>query len=202
MRSFQSYRLGSVVLVRRLLTSRGGTLTLMATMLAVVGGCGSAQHHDVAASTIIVGRGSTLSGKDFVVSITHNVKRLGGAGTRGSCPISVTITETGYASFGEVCFSRMSAPVRPKIDCIGGERIIHVEASQDTRFVTLVLSNGRTVTSRVIHLPVSLGGPAELYFQAMPASGPRPTRLLERGGNGRVVGVLTVVPSWCKEPLV
>jgi hypothetical protein len=181
--------------VRRLRISRAGELALMATMLASVAACGSTLHHTAATSTII-GHGRTLSGRTFIASVTPraSVTPLGGSGAKGSCPISLTIREKGYASFSEVCFSRMSVPIRPTAECVGQEWIIHVEAQQNARFMTLVLSNRRMVTSRIIRLPLSLGGPAALYFQAMAASGSRPTRLVERDQNGRVIGVLSILP--------
>lgn len=95
----------------------------------------------------------------------------------------------------------MTIPVRPLVDCIGGEWLIRFEAQQDARFATLTLSDRHKVTSRLIRVPRAFGGPADLYFQAVAKSGPRPTRIVERDQNGRALGALSItLPVKCDHP--
>jgi hypothetical protein len=94
----------------------------------------------------------------------------------------------------------MSAPVVADVGCVGGSLIVHFEAQPTARSVTLVLDDGRKVTSPVVLLSRVRGGPAALYFQVLPRSGPRPRRLIERDGSGRTIGVVAVAArASCQE---
>jgi hypothetical protein len=158
-------------------------------------GCGSEGHRGAAhVRSLTIGSGRTLSGVAFVVSLAHLVVPPGESAVAEGCPIAVTVSERGRASYSGVCFSRMSSPVRPSVDCVDGSWLIHVETQTLARFATLTLSDGRTVMSPVLRVPPALGGPASLYFQAVPASGPRPTRLVEEDQSGRVIGESPITP--------
>jgi hypothetical protein len=55
--------------------------------------------------------------------------------------------------------------------------------------VRLLLSDGRSVSSRVVLVPASLGGPAAVYVQALRGPSPVPVSLMELDQRGRTIGV-------------
>jgi len=71
------------------------------------------------------------------------------------------------------------------------------------RTVQLHLSNGRTITSRVIRVPRNSGGPGGIYVEAIRGYSPYPVSLTELDAQGRVVKVLKLKALRCrKEPAV
>lgn len=137
----------------------------------------------------VIGRGRTRAGRSFVATVVgkHHEKRSlfpGEATPTSNCPLSVAITEGRNGVSHVECYSRMETPVRPGVECLGGQWIIHMQTSDDARRVRLTLNDGRSASSPLMMVPRRLGGPARLYYQAISATGSSPVLLTELAGDG------------------
>ena len=85
------------------------------------------------------------------------------------------------------CLSGGKPAPRASVGCEEGT--LHVESTTlaRTRRVRLLLSDGRTVLSRVTLVPRRYGGPAGVYFQALRGPSPYPVALSELDARGRLV---------------
>jgi hypothetical protein len=89
------------------------------------------------------------------------------------------------------------------VECQVGVLTIHLQVRDATRSVRLTLSNGHEVTSPVMLVSRALGGPAALYYQAVPGPAPIPVAATELDGRGRSMGtVATPRVVECTNPLV
>ena len=80
----------------------------------------------------------------------------------------------------------------PAVECEGKALTIELRTVAAARRVRLTLSDGRRVSSPVAHVPGKLGGPAGVYYQAVPASAGAPRRLEELGARGRVLRTIAL----------
>jgi hypothetical protein len=147
---------------------------------AVLGGCASAGS-DPASSAAVLAHGRTAAGADFVATIEPTKE----------CPLEVAVMENGVGT-SKACYSILEAPARPKIECLAGRLIIHLQVTSATQKVRLNMSNGQTVTSRVIAVPRRLGGPASLYYQAVMGPSPLPVSLTELGEDQKPLQTLAI----------
>lgn len=165
----------------RMTLSRSRLMCLFAATVAaaVLGGCGGAKKQT---APVVLGRGQTAAGSIFVATLQPTSK----------CPLEVRILEAGIANM--LCYSIFEQPVRPKIECLpGGRLILHWRVAPTARSVQLTLSDGHRITSSVMRVASGLGGPAGLYYQAVRGPTPIPVEVREIGGGSRAEGVRRVV---------
>ena len=110
-------------------------------------------------------------------------------------PVSVEVSQRrshgdGIAlssSGGTVCLSG-SGERRPATDsCSDGEASITTAVPGDVRTVRLRLSDGSSVSSAVVRIPRTDGGPGGVYVQAIRAERRRAVSLTELDRHGHVV---------------
>ncbi len=155
----------------------------------------------------LLGHGSTRGGSSFTVRGESANSSTGSAGS--SCPHSVSVELERQTANGESRSSSSSvclgahADHEPSSECYAqGESIVAAVAPSVTT-VRLLLSDRHTITSRVVHIPRSAGGPAGVYVQAVRNYRPYPVSLTELDRRGRVVLVLALRPLRCsREPAV
>ncbi len=153
---------------------------------AVLGGCGGAKRQ---AGPVVLGRGRTATGAFFVATLQPTSK----------CPLGVRIVEAGLANM--LCYSVFEQPVRPKIGCLpGGRLVLHWRVAPTARSVLLTMSDGRRIMSSVMRVASGSGGPAGLYYQAVRGPTPIPVEVREIGGASRTEALRGVVG--CTTPLV
>lgn len=155
-------------------------------MLVDVCGCGTGQHWTSSAygSSIIVGTGRTAAGTNFMARV--ETRAIAGS----HCPLNVDISESNRLGFIRECYSRLENPGQARVECIVGTLAVHAQVQSATRQVRLNLSNHRRITSPVILIPRSLGGPATIYYQALRGPTPIPVSLTEFDGYGHILGVM------------
>jgi hypothetical protein len=158
---------------------------------------------------VVIGRGKTAAGGSFVARAeppTHAQASLG-------C-VFVTIEEPSrpqgkglfeiFSSEGiDRCLSRSHLEPEPAVHCNSGLLTVEANLLSKTRSVTLLLSDGDTITSPAILLPAHLGGPAGLYYQVVRGPSPIPVSLTELDAEGRTLTVLKLpaVVECTKHPI-
>jgi hypothetical protein len=135
--------------------------------------------------TTQLGHGTTAAKGLYTVSVTK---------TSGSCAYKIHVQDSGSASTEtSMCATRQTILVPAR--CEEEERIVEAVMAADVRKVRLRLSNGHTVTSSTIALPAKLGGPASIYYQAVPRGSAVPTSLTELDLHGHTRAILAVHPA-------
>jgi hypothetical protein len=87
------------------------------------------------------------------------------------------------------------------VTCEDGLLKIEASTLPSARNVRLLLSDGRSITSRVLLLPAGVnGGPAGFYYQAVRGPVPIPVSLTELDAQGRKLRVLRLSPVRACEP--
>lgn len=145
----------------------------------------------------VVGSGQTRAGGRFqVMRIT-----LPGPPRPCKTTISVQYTPPSNARNPRVSSSfgvdRCSGPPRqPSVSC--GDRELTIEAGMPAavRSVVLHLSGGGTIASRTIIVPKRLGGPLDIYYQAL-SSKRHPVSLIEFDARGRPLRTLRLHAQAC-----
>jgi len=147
-----------------------------------------------AKGSVVIARGRTAAGERFVARAEPPSKSSG-------CELNVTI-ESGRGS-GGLCFSRRQRAPEPSVNCNEGRLTIQSFTRPATRRVRLLLSDGRTITSRPIVVPARLGGPAGLYYQVVRGPSPIPVSLTELDAHGHVLRVvrLPAIVECTRHPL-
>lgn len=144
-----------------------------------------------------IARGTSAAGGKFVVRAEGRSRRPDPVG----CSAYVTIEESarpqesllGVLTNGggtSRCLSRAHVTPEPAVHCSSGLLIVEANLLPTARNVRLLLSNGRTISSRAIRVPARLGGPAGLYYQAVRGPSPIPVSLTELDAGGATVAVL------------
>jgi hypothetical protein len=89
------------------------------------------------------------------------------------------------------------------LNCQKGLLTIEALTVPGARGVRLNLSNGGHITSPVVNLPASLGGPAGFYYQVIRGPTPIPVSLTELDVGGRALSTVKVFPvvECTKNPL-
>jgi hypothetical protein len=131
----------------------------------------------------VLGRGKTEAGDGFVVR-----RETSGEEPGPPCKhaVSIELQERSKGSQGQsegssstsVCLGDRSAQ-QPSGGCSGEVQSITFAVPASVRTTRLLLSNGRTLTSRVIRIPRRYGGPAGVYVQAPRGYSPYPISLTE-----------------------
>jgi hypothetical protein len=132
---------------------------------------------------IVIGRGRTAAGETFVAKLQPP-----SPSARNLCQLSVTI-ESGNSGLG-ACLSRGQKAAEPSVNCDEGRLTIQSLTRARTRSVSLLLSDGRRITSRALIVPARLGGPAGIYYQAVRGPSPIPVSITELDAHGRTQRVV------------
>jgi hypothetical protein len=146
-------------------------------------------------SDVVIGHGTTSAGTKFVASVEPPPKL-------DDCKPGLTITEAEgpltVSSGGSRCGSASSDQT---VVCDDGLLKIEAAVLPETRHVRLLLSDGRSITSRVLLLPAGVnGGPAGFYYQAVRGPMPIPVSLTELDAQGRKLRVLKLSPVRACKP--
>lgn len=92
---------------------------------------------------------------------------------------------------------------QPSSSCGEGVVAVQLAVPPSVREVRMTLSNGHTITSRVVFIPRRDGGPRGLYIQSVRGYEPHPVSLTELGSGGRVLGVLKLGHGFgCRRSLI
>lgn len=154
---------------------------------------------------IVLGRGRTAAGTRFEVS-SGTSGLLGGA---SSCHRSVTVAYSRLGGSPEVLIVGgpnnpicLSSPRlrHPALFCEAGIETIQTAVQASVRSVKLVLADGRTIESRVVHVPPRDGGPAGIYAQEIRGSSSHAMSLVELNASDGVVLTLDLPRYRCVKP--
>ena len=152
----------------------------------------------------VLGRGATEAGGSFVV---RTERSRGQFESRCKHAVSIDITERskGSQDFAEssgtsVCLSGRPEQ-QPSGECSGEVQSINFAVPASVRTARLLLSNGRTITSRIVRVPRRYGGPGGVYVQAVRGYSSYPVSLTELDAQGHVVRVVQLALLRChREP--
>jgi hypothetical protein len=152
----------------------------------------------------VLGRGTTEAGGSFVVRRETAGEQFG-SHCKHALAIEITERSKGSQDFSEgsstsVCLG--GRPERqPSGECSGEVQSITFAVPASVRSAQLLLSNGRTITSRVVRIPRRYGGPGGVYVQAVRGYSPYPISLTELDAKGDVVRVVQLKLLRChREP--
>jgi hypothetical protein len=154
---------------------------------------------------IVLGRGHTVAGTSFVVKSETS----GGLfSSVGSCHRSASVfyTRPGAPEVliqggpnNPICISKPDE-LHPALFCEEGIETIQTAVPSSVRSVRLVLVDGRTIESRVIHVSPRDGGPAGIYAQEILGSSSHAVSLVELNANDEVVLRLDLPRYHCVKP--
>lgn len=161
------------------------------------------------ARPITIAHGKTAAGEKYVAQLKRRSPHSREA--QGGCPLSLSITVTinirtngirGSEGF-EMCISRFDGHAYPSVNCNAGMLTVTANTLPAARSVRLRLSDGYTITSRVLFVPKRLGGPAGFYYQVVRGPSPIPVALAELDAHGRTLRVVALphVVECTKKPL-
>ncbi len=144
----------------------------------------------------VLGHGTTADGGTFVVRREASSGRFFGGNCKHSVSVEIKDPSKGSGVFntssgGSVCLLGNSER-KPSGSCGNDVQSIQVVVSASVRTVGLRLSNGRTITSRVVQVPRGEGGPGGVYVQAIRGYKVHPVSLTELDASGRAVKTLKV----------
>jgi hypothetical protein len=151
---------------------------------------------------VVLGHGHTAAGTRFQMSS----ETPGGIlGSLNSCRRSVAVfysrpgSPEGLVEGGPnnpICLS----PPRvrhPALFCEEGIETIQTAVPASVRSVRLVLADGRSIESHVVHVPRRSGGPAGIYAQEILGSSSHAVSLVELDASGEVVLMLKLARYRC-----
>jgi hypothetical protein len=154
---------------------------------------------------VVLGRGRTAAGTNFEVSSGTS----GFLGVANSCHRSATVA---YGQPGDspevlivggpnnpICLSPPHER-HPALFCEVGIETIQTAVPASVRSARLVLADGRTIESRVYHLPPRDGDPAGIYAQEIRGSSSHAVSLVELNGSDEVVLTLDLPRYRCVKP--
>jgi len=154
----------------------------------------------------VLGRGRTAAGTRFVVDSSSS---SGLFSSVSSCHRSATVAYTRLGGSPEVLIVGgpnnpicLSPPHlrHPALFCEVGLETIQTAVPASVRSVRLVLANGRTIESRVVHGPRRDGGPAGIYAQEIRGSSSHAVSLIELNAGNEVVLTLHLPRYRCVKP--
>ena len=139
---------------------------------------------------ITLGHGRTAAGTRFQVSSGSGL-----LGTVGSCHRSATVAYTRPGAPEVLIVGGPNNPIclsspqyrHPALFCEVSIETIQTAVPASVRSVRLVLTDGRTIKSRVVRVPRRDGGPAGIYAQEIPGSTTHAVSLVELNAGGGVV---------------
>jgi hypothetical protein len=149
----------------------------------------------------VLGRGVTHAGTTFTVRPEPTGGPFG-----HSCrhPVGYEFEErtknSSSGSGSSVCLGDRSER-QPSGSCGRGVATITAVVPASVRTVRLLLSNGQTISSRVVRIPKRYGGPGGIYLQAVRGYSPYPVSLTELDRNGHIVAIKKLGKIRCtREP--
>lgn len=146
----------------------------------------------------VLGRGVTRAGTTFTV---RPERTRGPFGHACRHPVSYEFeerTKSGSSGSGSsICLGDRSER-QPSGSCGGDIESITAVVPASVRTVRLLLSNGQTISSRVVRIPPRYGGPGGVYLQAVRGYSPYPVSLTELDRNGHVVAVKKLDKIRCR----
>jgi len=147
----------------------------------------------------VLGHGKTSAGGTYVVRAER--AETSSPGPRCRHPLSVEFSErstnsVSFSSGSSLCLTGHSSGL-PSVECEGRAISITATVPASVRTVTLLLSDGRTITSGVVGISRRYGGPGGVYAQAVRGHSPYPVSLTELAGNGSVVRVVGLARQRC-----
>jgi hypothetical protein len=154
---------------------------------------------------IVLGHGRTAAGTRFEVSSGTS----GFVGIGSSCHWSATVAYSRPGGPPEVLIVGgpnnpicLSSPHErhPAVFCEAGIETIQTAVPASVRSVRLVLADGRTIESRVVHVPRGSGGPAGIYAQEIRGSSSHAVSLVELNASDEVVLTLDLPRYRCRKP--
>jgi hypothetical protein len=205
---------------------RSGARLLACVVVAVsAAGCGAATAAKHPPQSAVIGRGATLAGPRFIATVYRGEQppQVSAGGVRWqtappwlvkqsrraqierreACPLSVSIEASGGAGGYNTCLARSGSGPSPRVTCGEGLLTITSATLPATRSVRLLLSDGRSVTTRALDAPAGFGARAGLYFQVVRGPSPIPRSLAELDAHGRVLRSVALPPivECTKDPL-
>ena len=154
---------------------------------------------------IVLGSGRTAADTRFVVYSGTS----GLLGSVGSCHRSVSVFYSRLGGPPEVLVMGgpnnpicLSSPHErhPALFCEAGIETIQTAVPVSVRSVRLVLADGRTIESRVVHVPPKDGGPVGIYAQEIRGSSSHAVSLVELNASDGVVLTLDLPRYRCVKP--
>jgi hypothetical protein len=143
---------------------------------------------------IVLGSGRTAAGTHFVVDSGTS----GLLDSLGSCHRLASVSYTRLGAPEELVMGGPNNPIclspprerHPALFCEVGVETIQTAVPASVRSVRLVLADGRTIQSRVLHVPPRDGGPAGIYAQEIRGSSSHAVSLIElNAGDGVVLAL-------------
>jgi hypothetical protein len=155
---------------------------------------GNASPEGPPADSLVIGHGITAAGERFLARLEPKEPRSSSNGS--GCLLPLSITGSGAGSLG-TCMSRSprrspSRSSEPSVDCASARLTVTVNTLPAARSVRLSLSNGQQITSRVLFVPASRGGPAGYYYQVVRGPSPIPVSLTELDVHGVTLQTITL----------
>ncbi len=153
---------------------------------------------------ITLGHGRTAAGTRFAVSTTSGL-----LSSLGSCHRSVSASYSRLGgSPGVLIMGGPNNPIclsppherHPALFCEVGVETIQTAVPASVRSVRLMLADGRTIESRVVHVPPRDGGPAGIYAQEIRGSSSHAVSLIELNASDGVVLTLALPRYHCVKP--
>ncbi len=152
----------------------------------------------------VIGHGVAQAGGRFTIEVSAGE----GFGPKCGHVISYSYTvkssegsSSGGGSGALRCLSGGVPKAHPEVRCEEGAIEVLSTTMAATRDVRLALSDGRTIVSRPIPVAKRYGGPAGVYFQAVPGPSPYPVSLSELDAAGRVLRSVPLrAVKHCRQP--
>jgi hypothetical protein len=142
---------------------------------------------------VVLGYGTTSAGDSFTVR-----GERAESGPEALCrPVSIEIQGESRTFATSVCLSGREGR-QPLAECRDGLDLIVTAVPASARTARLLLSNGHTIASRVIHVPRQYGGPGGVYVQAVRGGPPHPILLTELNARAKVVGAAKLAAVRCR----
>jgi hypothetical protein len=144
----------------------------------------------------VLGHGRTHAGSTFTLR-RENATEPSEASCRKSISIEIEGPSKRKTGVSEVwgtslCLSGRKRRSRASGSCGNEVTSIVAVMPASVQSVQLLLSNGKTITSGVIHIPPRDGGPASVYVQAVRGYSPYPVSLRELGRDDKLVVMVKV----------
>jgi hypothetical protein len=137
---------------------------------------------------VVIGRGKTVSGNEYTIWVQQEHSTRPGP----HCPISlgVDVSERNGNSTSEACLSR-TEPERLHVFCNGSEWQVEGQTLEGATSVAVKLRDGRQISSPVVIVPPTLGGPAGFFYQLLPRSDD-PVSLTEVNAQGATLATVAL----------
>jgi hypothetical protein len=143
-----------------------------------------------------IGKGRTSAGTTFVVR--RSVRKS----FSHSCghEVQVEVRERHGGSGYGVCLGE-NARSHPSSSCSGSVETVTLATAPNVRRAQVRLSDGRTVTVSVVHVPTRDGGPAGVLIDAFRGYNHHPVSVRELSRDGRVLRTVSLGRARCRKEL-